>query len=51
MRRSRYRGPDKTHLQNVFTAIAINIVRTLNWLAQPFYSPTYVSPFAAMSPT
>jgi transposase len=51
MRRSRYRGLDKTHLQNVFTVIAINIVRTLNWLAQPFYSPPYVSPFAAMSPT
>lgn len=51
MRRSRYRGQAKTHLQNVFTAMAINIVRVLNWLAQPFYSPPYVSPFAAMAPT
>ncbi len=51
MRRSRYRGLDKTHLQNVFTAIAINVVRALAWLAQPFYSPPYVSHFAAMSPT
>lgn len=51
MRRSRYRGQAKTHLQNVFTAIAINIVRTLDWLAQPFYSPPYVSPFAALSPS
>lgn len=51
MRRSRYRGLAKTHLQNVFTAIAINIVRALAWLAQPFYAPPYVSPFAALSPT
>jgi transposase len=51
MRRSRYRGQAKTHLQNVFTAIAINIVRALAWLAQPFYSPPYVSPFAALSST
>jgi transposase len=51
MRRTRYRGLAKTHLQNVFTAIAINIVRTLAWLARPFYSPPYLSPFAALSPT
>jgi transposase len=32
MRRSRYRGQDKTHLQFIFTAAAMNITRTINWL-------------------
>lgn len=32
MRRSRYRGQDKTHLQFIFTAAAMNITRAVNWL-------------------
>ncbi len=32
MRRSRYRGLMKTHLQHIFTACAINIVRAVSWL-------------------
>ncbi len=32
MRRTRYRGQDKTHLQKVATASAINLLRALNWL-------------------
>lgn len=32
MRRSRYRGLDKTHLQFIFTAAAMNITRAMNWL-------------------
>jgi len=32
MRRSRYRGLVKTHLQHILTACAINIVRVMNWL-------------------
>ncbi|MHB8753280.1 MAG: transposase [Aggregatilineales bacterium] len=32
MRQSRYRGQDKTHLQFVFTAAAMNITRAINWL-------------------
>lgn len=31
MRRARYRGADKTHLQHVATATAINLRRLLNW--------------------
>lgn len=31
MRRSRYRGQDKTHLQFILTAAAINLTRVLNW--------------------
>lgn len=34
MRRSRYRGFAKTHLQHVVTAIAINLQRVLNWWNQ-----------------
>src|SRR5438045_2104063 len=32
MRRSCYRGQDKTHLQFIFTAAAMNITRAINWL-------------------
>ena len=32
MRRSRYRGLDKTHLQFIFTASAMNLTRVVNWL-------------------
>ena len=32
LRRSRYIGQEKTHLQHVVTAAAMNIVRLMNWL-------------------
>lgn len=32
MRRSRYRGLNKTHLQGVLTASAMNVTRVLNWI-------------------
>ncbi len=32
MRQSRYRGQDKTHLQFIFTAAAMNVTRAINWL-------------------
>ncbi len=32
MRRSRFRGQAKTHLQFIFTAAAMNITRVINWL-------------------
>jgi transposase len=31
MRRSRYIGPEKTHLQHVATAAALNVVRSMAW--------------------
>lgn len=31
-RRSRYRGMDKTHLQHLGIATAINLLRVVNWL-------------------
>lgn len=33
MRRSRYIGQSKTHLQHILTAIGINLVRFDNWLS------------------
>jgi hypothetical protein len=33
MRRSRYVGVDRTHLQHLMTAAAMNVVRILRWLA------------------
>jgi transposase len=34
VRRSRYIGLDRTHLQHVMTAAAMNVVRMLRWLAE-----------------
>lgn len=31
MRRSRYIGQEKTHLQHVATAAALNLVRSMTW--------------------
>ena len=49
MRRSRYRGLDKTHLQNVLTAAAINLTRAVNWLIDIPLSETRISRFAALA--
>jgi transposase len=34
MRRSRYRGIAKTHLQHVMTAAAMNLMRVMAWLSE-----------------
>lgn len=49
MRRSRYLGLDKTHLQNVFTAAAINLTRVVNWLCEQSLAQTRCSRFAALA--
>jgi len=49
MRRSRYRGLDKTHLQNVMTAAAINLTRAVNWLSEIPKNETRVSRFAELA--
>jgi transposase len=49
LRDARYRGLAKTHLQHVFTAIAINLRRILAWLDQPAYLPRKPSPFARLA--
>lgn len=48
MRRSRYIGLAKTHLQHVLIATAINIVRVVAWLVDPRPTKTRASPFAAL---
>lgn len=49
LRRSRYRGVEKTHLQEVATATAINIVRAVNFLNQEIPAKTRVSRFARLA--
>jgi len=49
MRRSRYIGLAKTHLQHVLTATAINLLRVGAWLEEIPFAKTRRSPFAALS--
>ncbi|MCG6493596.1 transposase, partial [Kitasatospora sp. A2-31] len=50
MRRSRYRGLAKTHLQNLFTGAAINLIRIDAWLTGQPLAPTRITSFAALRP-
>jgi transposase len=50
LRRSRYRGIEKTHLQHVATAAAINIDRLVAWLEERPRAKTRTSRFAALAP-
>jgi transposase len=45
MRRSRYIGLEKTHLQHVGIAAAINLDRAVAWLEGDFPAPTRISAF------
>jgi transposase len=49
MRRSRYRGMQKTHLQHVIIATALNLVRTVAWLEGEPLAKTRTSKFAALA--
>ena len=49
MRRSRYRGMEKTHLQHLIIATAINVVRLLAWLDGQPLAKTRISKFAALA--
>lgn len=51
MRRSRYRGLTKTHLQHVATAVAINIKRLGDWWNNYPFSQTRSSRFALLMAT
>ena len=46
LRKARYIGQAKTHLQNVCTAVALNLVRLWNWLAETPLATTRSSAFA-----
>ena len=50
LRRSRYVGRAKTHLQHVITAVAMNVVRLLAWFAGVPKAQTRLSPFARLAP-
>ena len=49
LRRARYIGLDRTRLQHVATAAAINIVRIVHWLWGERPTPTPVSPFLKLA--
>ena len=49
MRRSRYRGMDKTHLQHLIIATSINLVRVLAWSEGKPLATTRTSKFAALA--
>jgi transposase len=48
LRRSRYIGQEKTHLQHVATAAALNLVRSLAWFNGVPRAQTRCSPFARL---
>lgn len=48
MRRTRYRGLDRVHLQHLMTAAAMNLMRVLDWLSGKERSSTRVSAFARL---
>ncbi|MDP9479244.1 MAG: IS1182 family transposase [Actinomycetota bacterium] len=50
LRRSRYVGTAKTHLQHVITAVAMNVVRLLAWFAGVPKAQTRLSAFARLAP-
>jgi transposase len=48
-RRSRYRGIDKTHLQHLCVAAAVNLLRVVNWLNDIPRAQTPQSRFARLA--
>jgi transposase len=50
LRRARYRGLAKTHLQNLATATAINLRRAVAWLLGDPTATTRITRFAALAP-
>jgi transposase len=50
LRCARYRGVEKTHLQHVATAAAINVDRIVAWLDERPRAKTRTSRFAALAP-
>jgi transposase len=49
LRRSRYIGCARTHLQHIITAAALNLVRVMDWLAEVPRAGTRTSRFAALA--
>jgi transposase len=49
LRRARYIGQRKTHLQHLFTALATNVLRLVCWLDGAPFAKTRTSRFAALA--
>ena len=49
LRRSRYSGLAKTHLQHILIAAAINLVRVVAWLTDPRPQKRRAAPFATLA--
>ena len=49
MRRTRYKGIDKVHFQNLITAAAINLMRAVDWLSGKKLATTRISAFARLA--
>lgn len=49
LRRSRYSGLAKTHLQHMLIDVGINLKRVMAWVAHPQPTKPYVSPLAALA--
>jgi transposase len=49
LRRSRYSGLAKTHLQHILIATAINLIRVVAWLTDPRPQKRRAAPFVALS--
>ena len=50
LRRARYIGLSKAHLQHILTAAAINVVRFSNWVSGVPLAKTRISAFEAIRP-
>jgi transposase len=50
LRRSRYIGLAKTHLQHLLTALALNVYRLFDWLTGELPAQTRVAPFVQLMP-
>ena len=48
LRHARYVGHAKTHLQHVLTAVALNVVRLVDWLDGRPRARTWTTPFEAV---
>jgi transposase len=49
LRKARYIGCARTHLQHILTAVAINIVRFIAWIREPRPTPPRSSAFARLA--
>ncbi|MBA3468426.1 MAG: transposase [Herpetosiphonaceae bacterium] len=49
LRRTRYSGLAKTHLQHIVIAVVLNLIRVVAWLAKPQSPAQRITPFQALA--